>query len=62
MEEKNDRALAYTLAQSIHHDELGCISGGKRDIGGLMCSKETLRASGANGRVNDAGIDVMVDW
>jgi hypothetical protein len=62
MEEKNDRALAYTLAQSIHHDELGYISGGKMEIGGLVCSKETLRASGVNGRVNDAGIDVTVDW
>ncbi len=59
--EEQQRVLAYALAKQIDNEELGSITGG-RGAGGLMCSSETLKASGITMRTLDAGIDVHVDW
>lgn len=59
--EEQQRVLAYALAKPINNEELGSIAGG-RGPEGLMCSSETLKASGVTTSTLDVAIDVHVDW
>ncbi len=58
MEKKENRSLAYRLAQVIDKASLASISGGNQRAGLVQCSHESFKASGTNPH----SMDVVLDW